>query len=308
MILTICPNPCIDYTIEVENLLVGRLSRIENKIEQFAGKALNTAIGVSRLGESVTASGFMFDKGSRAFINYLERENVKCNFVVNKGSLRVNIKVIDSKSMLTELNDSGEMVTAQKQKELLELVKNISTGVDVTVISGSLPTGVKPEYYHELVKASNGKVIIDCEKDNLKSAISAGVYMVKPNLYELESFTGDTYRSYQDMLKGCQKMLDAGASKVLLSLGIRGAILTDGTNSFYCHSENVAVNSTVGAGDSMVAAASIGIKNGFSDEEILRTAVSAGTASVITQGTSLFTKDKFEEIYKKLKVTKMRML
>ncbi len=308
MILTICPNPCIDYTIEVDTINVGRLNRIDNKIEQFAGKACNTAIGVARLNRAVTASGFMFEKGARGFINYLERENVKCNFVYNKGSLRVNIKIIDSKSMLTELNDSGQAVSSQKQKELLELVESLSNSVSVTVISGSLPKGVEATYYKDLVNASHGKVIVDCETDKLRAAISSGVYMVKPNLYELESFNGESYKSYSDMLKGCYKLIDQGVGKVLLSLGIRGAILTDGSTNLYCRSENVAVNSTVGAGDSMIAAASVCIEDGLSDEEILRSAVSAGTASVTTPGTSLFTKEKYEEIYKKLKVTKMKML
>ena len=308
MILTICPNPCIDYTIEVDTLNVGRLNRIENKIEQFAGKACNTAIGIARLNRSVTASGFLFEKGARGFINYLEKENVRCNFVLNKGGLRVNIKIIDSKSMLTELNDSGQQVSVSKQKELLDMVSDLSKFASVTVISGSLPKGVDPSYYGDLVKASHGKVIADCETDKLRSAVSAGIYMVKPNLYELETFNGESYKSYTDMLKGCYKLIDLGVKKVLLSIGIRGAILTDGKTSLYCRSENVAVNSTVGAGDSMIAAASVCLEDGLSDEEILRSAVAAGTASVITSGTSLFTKEKYNEIYKKLKVTKMQML
>lgn len=306
MILTICPNPCIDYTIEVENVNVGRLNRIENRIENFAGKACNTAIGIARLGENVTATGFLFDKGGNGFQNYLEKENVKCNFVFNEGTLRVNIKIIDAKSMLTELNDSGNAVTKEKQLELLSLVGELSKDVSVTVISGSLPSGVRADYYCDLVKKSNGKVIVDCETDKLKAALSAGVYMVKPNLYELESFTKGSYKSYADMLNGCRKVIEAGAEKVLLSLGTNGAILTDGVKSYYCRSENVAVNSTVGAGDSMIAAASIAIERGDDDKELLRSAVAAGTASVTTQGTSLFTKDKYLEIYKKLKVTEIK--
>lgn len=305
MILTVCPNPCIDYTIEVENINVGRLTRIENRIENFAGKACNAAIGIARLGGDVIASGFLFDKGGKGFQNYLEKENVKCNFVFNKGALRVNIKIIDAKSMLTELNDSGSLVPKEKQLELLSLIGKLSEGVSVTVILGSLPTGVKGDYYYDLVKNSSGKVIVDCEKDKLKAALSAGVYMVKPNLFELESFNGEKYKSYDEMLKGCRKMIDCGAEKVLLSLGTRGAILTDGNKSLYARSENVAVNSTVGAGDSMIAAAALGIERGDSDEELLRSAVAAGTASVTTQGTSLFTKEKYLEIYKKLKVSKI---
>lgn len=305
MILTVCPNPCIDYTIEVENLNVGRLTRIDNKIKNYAGKACNTAIGAARLGLDVVASGFTFDQDREAFHNYLENEGVKCNFVLNEGSLRVNFKIIDGKSMLTELNDSGQEVTQEKQEELLDLIKSVQEDISATVISGSLPKGGKSSYYYDLVKAAKGKVVVDCEKDNLKKAISAGVYMVKPNLYELESFNKDSYKSYDEMLKGCRKLIDAGAENVLLSLGTQGAVLTDGVNSYYCRSENVAVNSTVGAGDSMIAAACYCVEKGAYGEELLRSAVAAGTASVTTPGTSLFTKKKYLEIYKKLKVSKI---
>lgn len=305
MILTVCPNPCIDYTIEVENLNVGRLTRIDNKIKHYAGKACNTAIGAARLGLDVVASGFTFDQDREAFQNYLEKEGVKCNFVLNEGALRVNFKIIDGKSMLTELNDSGQEVTPEKQKELLDLIKNVKEDISATVISGSLPKGIKADYYYALVKAAKGKVVVDCEKDNLKKAISAGVYMIKPNLYELESFNKESYKSYDEMLKGCRKLINAGAENVLLSLGTQGAVLTDGVNSYYCRSENVAVNSTVGAGDSMIAAACHCIENGGYGEELLRSAVAAGTASVTTPGTSLFTKKKYLEIYKKLKVSKI---
>jgi fructose-1-phosphate kinase PfkB-like protein len=87
---------------------------------------------------------------------------------------------------------------------------------------------------------------------------------------------------------------------VLLSLGSEGAVLTDGNESYFCKSASVAVNSTVGAGDSMVAATCIGIEKGVSMQEILRMATAAGTAAVTTSGTNLFYKDKYDEIYSKV--------
>ena len=61
MILTVCPNPSVDCTIELDSLNVGMLNRIDNKVETYSGKALNVAIGVARLGEHVASTGFMFE-------------------------------------------------------------------------------------------------------------------------------------------------------------------------------------------------------------------------------------------------------
>ena len=76
MILTICPNPSIDCTIELDSLNVGKLNRVDNKVETYAGKALNVAVGITRLGGSVQTTGFMFDAHARLFEYALEKEGV----------------------------------------------------------------------------------------------------------------------------------------------------------------------------------------------------------------------------------------
>ena len=306
MILTVCPNPCVDCTIEIEDFKIGRLNRLDNKIENLAGKALNAAIGITRLGAEAFATGFMFEKGGKQFSRFLQNEGIENQFVWNKGGVRVNYKIIDGKSMMTEINDKGDKVSPQKQAELIELVREKSAQSDIVIISGSLPRGVDDEYYYSLATAAGkAKVVVDGEKTRLAAALKAGVYMAKPNIAELEDFTGEKYKTYEEMVDGCRKIIDGGAENVMLSLGRQGAIFTDGVTSYFCRSENVAVNSTVGAGDSMVAAACVATIEGADKPEILRRAVAAGTASITTPGTNLFTKEKYLEILENLKVAKL---
>ena len=307
MILSVCPNPSRDCTLELDSLYVGRLKRIRNKVETYSGKALNVAIGVSRLGADSFASGFMFEDGGSLFEDRLERENVKYDFVMNKGSVRVNYKIIDNKSMLTEINDKGDEVSLDKQKELLSLIGKLSENASIAVISGSLPKGVDPSFYYEAVSSvkSGVKVVVDAEKDNLKAALKHELYLIKPNLNELEEIAGESLNSKSEILSAAGILLDKGVKNIIVSLGAEGAIFTDGSNSYFCKSASVAVNSTVGAGDSMVASACVQIEKGADSKEILRCAVAAGTASIITPGTNLFYKDKYEEIYKRLKVEKL---
>lgn len=307
MILSVCPNPSIDCTVELEQLNVGRLNRVNNKIITCSGKALNTAIGVRRLGADSFATGFMYQENGSLFQQTLDNEGIKHTFVWNKGSVRMNYKIVDNKSMLTEINDKGEIVEREKQKELLSLLSNLSTNASVVVISGSLPEGISNDYYGELVKSVNkkAKVIVDTEGEKLLSAIESGVYLVKPNLVELENTVGKKLNNVKDYLEGCNYLIDKGAKNVLLSLGREGAILTNKKESYFCKSASVAVNSTVGAGDSMVAAVSVMTEKGADYQEILRSAVAAGTASITTPGTNLFYRDKYEEIYSKIYTVKL---
>ncbi len=308
MILTICPNPSIDCTIELDSLNVGMLNRIDSKVETYSGKALNVAMGIARLGEESFATGFMFDDHGRMFEHVLDKENVKHKFIYNEGRARVNYKIIDKRSMLTEINDRGETVSREKQLELIDYVREISPKAEIAVMSGSLPRGVSPEFYGEVLKGipKDVKVIVDTEKANMLSAIGGReIFMAKPNQRELENFSGEAIYTLKDMVRAAWKYLDLGVKNVLISLGAEGAILTDGKENYYCKSASVAVNSTVGAGDCMVAATCVGLTMGVSMPELLKMSVAAGTAAVTTSGTNLFYKDKYNEIYAKINSQKI---
>lgn len=308
MILTVCLNPCTDVTIEVDALNVGKLNHVKNKTLSFTGKALNVAIGVARLRGQSHATGFMYNENGSLFEQALDREGVPSVFIWNRGRVRENYKFIDNKSMLTEVNDVGEPISENKQAELIDMVANLSKRSDVVVISGSLPRGIESGYYTRLFNAiPDGKLkVADCDGPRLLAALQAGMDLVKPNKDELQNTLGQEFCSRDELLKGCYSLIDKGAKRVLLSLGKRGAVITDGSKNYYCRSINVAVNSTVGAGDGMLAAASMQLEQGASLPDILRAGVAAGTATVTTFGQISFTKEKYDEIYANLTVEEIK--
>ena len=308
MILTVCLNPCTDVTIEVDSLNVGKLNHVKNKTLTFTGKALNVAIGVARLRGQSHATGFMYNENGSLFEQALDREGVPSVFIWNRGRVRENYKFIDNKSMLTEVNDVGEPIAENKQAELIDLVANLSRSSSVVVISRSLPRGVESDYYIKLFNAvPDGKLkVADCDGPRLLAALTAGMDLVKPNKDELQNTLGQEFRSRDELLKGCYSLIDKGAKRVLLSLGKRGAIITDGSKNYYCRSINVAVNSTVGAGDGMLAAASMLMEQGADLKDILRAGVAAGTATVTTFGQISFTKEKYDEIFANLTVEEFK--
>lgn len=304
MILTVCLSPSVDVTIELDALNIGRTNIVKSKTLSYTGKAITVAIGAARLGEEAFTTGFMYDENGAMFERNLEKEGVSSSFVWNSGRVRENYKCIDQRSMLTEINDVGERVDDEKLLNLLEKVRSFSARANVTVISGGLPRGVEASYYRDLFRAVDPKSlkIADAEGARLFSALEAGIDLVKPNLDELQSTLGREFLDKEDMLSGCRELLSRGAKTVLLSLGKEGAVITDGSRNYYCKSLNVAVNSTVGAGDGMVAAAAIMLQQGAALPEILRAGVAAGTATVTTFGTVSFTKNKYQEILSGLEV------
>ncbi len=308
MILTVCPSPCIDVDIEVEALSVGKSNKIISKRTFYTGKALNVAIGLARLNADVFTTGFMYEENCSQFECELHREGVPYKFVWNKGRVRENYKFIDRRSMLTEVDDISPAVEDGKQEELIKLVAQLSEKCDGIVLSGGLAKGMSPDFYYEVLKAVPSGVvkIVDTEGERLEQALKCGVKLVKPNLDELQRTLKKLITSKEEMLDCCRVLLDKGAEYVLLSLGKKGAVITDGKRHFHCKSVNVAKNSTVGAGDGMVAAATNAMLKGADMLEILRCGVAGGTAAVTLPDSISFTKDKYEEILSSLTVEEIR--
>ncbi len=307
MILTVCLSPCIDVNLEVESLNVGRSHTILSKRVFFTGKAINVAIGLARLKVDSFATGFMYEENGHQFEQELHREGVTYKFVWNKGRVRENYKFIDHKSMLTEIDDISPEVSEEKQEELIKLVSRLSPSCEAVVISGGLAKGMSPEFYGRILSVvpSNVKKVVDSEGERLFSSLRYGVDLVKPNLEELERSLQKSISTQEEMLAACKELIKLGAKCVLLSLGKAGAIITDGNKSYCCKSVNVAMNSTLGAGDSMVAAATSALVKDTPLEEILRQGVAAGTAAVTSPDSISFNKEKYEEILSSLHTIKI---
>ena len=304
MILTVCMSPCVDVTVELDEFKVGKTNIVKRKALSLGGKALNVAIGVKRLGGNPYMTGLMYKENGFMFENALNKEGIRCAFSWSEGRVRENYKFIDRRAMLTEVNDVGQEVSLQNLENVLASVKDLSARSDVTVLSGGLPRGAESSYYARLVKAVDGHSlkIVDASGQRMFSALNEGVDLVKPNIDELEDTLGRAIENKEDMLKGCYELLDMGAKRVLLSLGRQGAVITDGKRNFYCRSINVAVNSTVGAGDGMVAAVAVKLAQGASLPELLRAGVAGGTATVTNVGDISLSKEKYQEVYPTLRI------
>ena len=302
MILTVCMSPCVDVTIELDSLNVGKTNVVKGKSLSLGGKALNVAVGIARLGGDVHTTGIMYEDNGYMFEKALKAENVGFSFVWNKGRVRENYKFIDNRSMLTEVNDVSAPITREKMEEVLALIKSLSAKSAVTVISGGLPRGAEDGFYAEMVRAVHPSSlrVVDATGKRLFSAIEQGVDLVKPNLEELENAMGRRITDKAELLSACYELIDRGAKRVLLSLGRKGAVITDGSRNYYCKSINVAVNSTVGAGDSMVAATSVLLEKGAGLKELLLAGIAGGTASVMNSHEHTFEKETYEDVLSKL--------
>lgn len=304
MILCVSLSPCLEINFEVDSLSVGKMHKVINRRTFFTGKAMNVATGLARLGAAAVVSGFMYEENGRLFEQEMHKEGVTYKFVWNKGRVKEVYNFIDTRSMLTEVVDEATPIEEDNAQKLLEMIADLSKSCEAVVFTGDISEGLPEDYMHSLLSVipSNVLKIVDTNGYRLANLLDCGLDLVKPNLDELSRATGIKITDRDSMEKACENLLSRGVKRVLLSLGKDGAVICDENKKLYCMSLNVAMNSTAGAGDAMVAAATKALAEGAGLEDILKRGVAAGTASVTLPDSISFLKDKYSEILQKLTV------
>lgn len=289
MITTVTLNPAVDKTIEIDNFCVGTVNRISSARLDAGGKGINVSKVIQSLGGRSRAVGILAGNNGRFIKEYLDSMEIENDFVFIDGETRVNTKVVDRvKHTNTDINESGPQVSDENLDKLSnKLYKDLGKS-SLIVFSGSVPQNVDKRIYKtwiEQAKDKGIKTILDADGELFKQGIKAGPYLVKPNINELEALFAQKINSVDETLKLSRGLLDYGIEIVVVSLGADGALFVRKNSSILAKGIKVEVKSTVGAGDSMVAALALAIDKGYDFEKAVRLSVACGTASVMTSGT-----------------------
>ena len=307
MILTVCLNPCIDKNLYFDTVSLHALNRANKCTVSLSGKGINVAIALSRLKAKSFSTGFMYKDDAEKYYKRLEKESTPYEFIECEGATRVNIKVIEENGSLTEFNESGLSVNSSQLQELFDLFENLSKKADTVIFSGSVPKGAGEDIYLKLgIKIPKGvRIIVDSELNALKNTFLLKPALIKPNLFELNQLTRKDCKSDFDILRACDSVLEMGVGCILCSKGKEGAIIYDGKSAYSAISPEIKVLSSVGAGDSMLAAAAKAMTEGQTLKDILVSAVSAGSAACMTEGTELFFPQDYSILLNRINVTRL---
>ena len=301
MISCVCMNPALDKTIELDGFTYGGLNRVQSAITDAAGKAVNVAIVLSRLGDKANLVGVNYKDGGGKVSARLTAEGVSSDFVWLDGALRVNIKALDTRTgKITEINESGAPVTPEALKSADAMIVRAAADSDYMVLTGSLPKGTDANFYRRAIERigekTDARCVLDCDGERLSEGIKAKPFLIKPNKYELGMLCGRELEDRSDILHCAQEIARAGVKWVAVSMGGEGALIAGENEAYFAAALDVPVRSTVGAGDSMVAGLVHGFALGGGAEAALRWGAACGNASVMTEGTRLIDTDAMPEL------------
>ena len=310
MILTITLNPAVDETLTVHQLQLGETNRIKETDIDPGGKGLNVARVVKRLGRPCVAAMLLGGETGHFIRNRLEREAVDIAAVEIPEATRVNISVLDeSTGVQTNLNHEGPQVTAAELHALEARIEEWLPETVVMAIGGSLPPGAPVDAYAHLiewVRKDDVRTILDASGDALVEGVKARPYMIKPNVREAEKLLGRKLATDSDIAQAGRELVAGGIEIAVISMGSRGCIAVSEDGAWKVISPEVRAETTIGAGDSLVAGLAIGTFEHSSLADSLALGTAAAAATVMTHGTELCRVDDVQALLPRVKVEKLQ--
>ena len=300
MIITVTLNPALDKTVEIPDFSLDAVNRITTMRTDPGGKGLNVSKVIAKLGGTSTAVGVLGGTTGRRIADAMDALGIACKFTFVEGETRTNLKVIDpARHTNTDLNEPGLTVTQQTLDGMLAaLTQSIRPG-DIVVLSGSLPKGAPADTYGvwtAACRAAGARVFLDADGEPLSHGLAAKPYLAKPNNHELSRLTGRTLETADDLLAAAREMIAGGVEHVVVSMGGDGALFVSKDGAYRAEGLKVPVGSTVGAGDSMVAALAYAAEQGMREEDTVRLAVATSAANVMCSGSQAAERSAVDEL------------
>ncbi len=289
MIITLTLNPAIDKTSYIDPLIPGGLNRVKSFETDAGGKGINVSKVVAMLGGHSVATGFVGEENADFFAGELQKINCENAFFEVAGSTRTNLKILDDVNGITEVNEPGICVTKEEEQSLIKRILSYANEEAIFVFAGSMHKNAQADFYKELtkmVKQKGAKVFFDADAEAFSLALQSKPNFIKPNKAELLHHCKRKDATRDELIEICKEFTENGVETVVLSLGKEGAAFIRKNEAYFSKGLSVQALSTVGAGDSMVAAFAYaaGRKMTFAQSSTLALATSA--AAVTTKGTN----------------------
>ena len=309
MIYTVTLNPALDKTATVENLRLDSVNRISELRVDPGGKGINVSKVVRELGAKTVAIALLGGHTGTMLRTMLVELGIECKVLEVEGETRTNLKIKDpALKTNTDINEPGPEVTDEQLRRMLDgLVGEVGSG-DIVVLSGSLPRGAAADTYKVWVaalKKTGAKVYLDADGDKLVRGIEAKPDLIKPNEIELGAMMGRTLDADEKIVEAARELIDGGLDRVMVSMGGAGALYVARDVTIKANPVKVPVGSTVGAGDSVVAALAYAQDKGLGLEDTMRLAMATGAANVMQSGTQAAPRELVDSLIDKVVVTRL---
>jgi 6-phosphofructokinase 2 len=298
-IVTLTVNPAVDKSTHIDRLIPEHKLRCEVPRFDAGGGGINVSKAIKRLGGKSTALFTAGGPSGQMLQNLLKQEEIDIQVIESEQWTRENFIVAEtSTNAQYRFGMPGAPLSATETQAVLDALA--SSEADYIVASGSLPPKMDDNFYEKVAaisKKMGARLILDTSGEPLRAACDEGVFLLKPNIGELEALVGTKDLQMDDVDEAARTLIGDGKCEVVIvSLGPKGAILVTKDLCEHVPAPPVQKRSTVGAGDSMVAGMTWALTQELSYSEMLRWGVACGSAATMNEGTQLFLRADVERL------------
>jgi 1-phosphofructokinase family hexose kinase len=294
VIITVTLNAAIDKSLSVPSFRLGRRHRTVDQTTMAGGKGVNVARTLKTLGQPVIATGFAGGPTGTRIVEQLTGESILNDFVRIREESRTNTAVYDpTNGEQTEINERGPSVSSTEMELFRDKLLYLARGADIVVFAGSLPRGLDPDVYANLIRDLRGMdvlTIVDTDGEPLRHAVRAEPDVISPNVLEAEELVGHEFNDEQDRVIAVREMVSLGSREAIMTVadGCVASVLAGGTPTMHRVTiEPREAVAPVGAGDAFLAGYVAARYEGRSAEECLRFGVACGAESTARLGAGL---------------------
>lgn len=302
-IITLTLNPTIDGSASAETVVPLRKIRTSDKRYHPGGGGINVARVIKELGGDTLAIYLGGGATGAILDDLLQTVGIASKHIPIKGYTRIAHTVFErSSGQEYRFVPEGPEISADEWKACLSALDVLD--FDYVVASGTLPRGLATDAYQrvsEIAARKNARFILDTSGPALRETLNHGVFMIKPNLGELEELVGKVLDDTVAQVAAARVLIANDAAEIVaVTLGGNGALIVGKESAWSAAVPLVQARSAVGAGDSFVGGIALALLQGKSLEASLAYGVAAGTAAVISPGAELCLVQDVDALYRTL--------
>ena len=248
-------NPAVDMNITSQGIHPKVVNRTQDSFYSYNGKGINLTRVLRHFGMDSAALGFFGGFSGRYIVDSLREEGIPVHPIQVEETTRINIFLNDG-SQEYKFVGEGAHVSPEAQQELLKLLETLPD-FDYFTINGSLPPGIQESFYDEILEVCRrrgAQVVLDISSRRMPELLRFNPLLIKPNDEEVREIWGRSLTSLEDVVSTMVLLHGQGARNVLLTLGDKGMLFSDGVGLWYCDAPKVKLVSSACAGDSCLAA------------------------------------------------------
>ena len=303
-IVTLTVNPAVDKSTHIDRLIPEQKLRCDAPRFDAGGGGINVSKAIKRLGGKSTAIFTTGGPAGQVLRDLVSQEGIDCEVIQTEQWTRENFIVAEtSTNAQYRFGMPGTALSEAETEAVLETLRQ--SKADYVVASGSLPPQMDVNFYEKVASISKeigARLVLDTSGEPLRAACDEGVFLLKPNIGELEALVGAKDLQIDDVDDAARMLIGDGKCEVVIvSMGPKGAILVTKDLCEHVPAPPVQKRSTVGAGDSMVAGMTWALTQGLTYSEMIRWGVACGSAATMNEGTQLFLRADVERLLDWLK-------